>query len=74
MTIQSIIIPKSKFSLNQANKWIKDHNYKLKYKNKGVDITGNTYRYRQQSPSSYENYYVKSLPNKVMLLIGQNKN
>lgn len=44
MIIQSVLIPKSRFSLNEATEYIKEH-----YKFKKVDIPQNTafYRFRQ---------------------------
>lgn len=47
MLIQSILIPKSKYSLDEAKEYIKQH-----YKLKKVDIPQNTafYRFRQYDP------------------------
>jgi hypothetical protein len=48
--IQSVLIPKSKYSLSEAKKWIKDNGFRLTFHGKKVDITKNYYRFRQKSP------------------------
>ena len=60
--IQSILIPRTSFTLQEANKWIKDHNFKLKFKNKRVHITQRFYRYRQHEPNPKLQYFVKKIP------------
>jgi hypothetical protein len=45
--LHTILINK-KIGINNANKWILDHNYKIP--RKGVRATLNYYRYRQISP------------------------
>ena len=52
MTLQSILYPKSKGSLEQAKKWIVKNGYLLHYKNKAIDITDKYYRFRQAQPLS----------------------
>jgi hypothetical protein len=49
--IQSVLIPKSKFTLIKAKKWIRNNGYRLTFHGKKVDITNNYYRFRQKSPS-----------------------
>lgn len=66
MNIQSVIIDKRFYSLQQAINYINLHGYKLKK----VDETKNFYRFRQFSPKKYDNYYVKDLKNNVKLVIG----
>lgn len=63
--IQSVLIPKidqngKPRNLNDAKKWIKDHNFKLTYYGKGVDITPNFYRFRQLSPNT-KHKYIKTI-------------
>ena len=65
MLVQSIVFPKNKFSQSEALKWLYAHKYHF-YK---VDITPNTYRYRQHEPSPGANYISKTLDNGVILVI-----
>ena len=67
MLTQSIVFPKSKFSQREAIKWLLDH----KYHYIKVDITPNTYRFRQHEPSPGMNYYSKTLDNGVILVIAK---
>jgi hypothetical protein len=63
--IQSVIFPKSKFSVLEAVKWIEEH----KYLHTKVDETENFYRFRQHDPIPGVRYYTKTLPNGVELII-----
>jgi len=55
--LHTILINK-KIGINNANKWILDHNYKIP--RKGVRATLNYYRYRQISPETLiKNGYTK---------------
>ncbi len=67
--IQSILIPKNKFSLQRANSWITKHGFKLKFGTKPVHITTNYYRYRQASPSKSKTYRIKRLPDNVEIVV-----
>jgi hypothetical protein len=64
--IQSVIIPKEKFTLKQSHKWLMKHNYKIPVK---VDETENFYRYRQRNPDKRYTYTTKVLPNGVELIL-----
>lgn len=48
--IQSVIFDKSSWTLSNANKWLRRHGFKEKFRGKGVDETPNTYRFRQSDP------------------------
>jgi|TARA_B100000427_G_scaffold312840_1_gene304680 hypothetical protein len=71
--VQSVIIPKSKFSEKEANDWIKKNNYS----DKGTKIKNysstNYYRFRQLPPSHFEknSFRTKKLKNGVDLIIGK---
>lgn len=65
MVIQSVVIPKDKFTLTEAKKYIKDHKYKLKK----VDITTNYYRFRQVEPIKGRQYYDYKTKNGVILVL-----
>jgi hypothetical protein len=62
--LQTILIPRSKFSLSDAVVWMKEHNYE----HHKVDITGNFYRFRQVAPEHYGRYYTVKLPNGIELV------
>jgi hypothetical protein len=64
MLVQSIVFPKTKFSQSEALKWLIKHNYK----HHKIDITPNTYRFRQHEPWP-GGYYSKTLENGVILII-----
>lgn len=54
--IQSILIPRDKFTLPEAIQWIIHHKYKLFYSNKFPDITTHYYRFRQNDIDPYYEY------------------
>jgi hypothetical protein len=63
--LQSILFPKSKFSVTEAVEWLKGHQYKYHK----VD-TGDKYlRFRQREPIHGGRYRTKTLPNGVELVI-----
>jgi hypothetical protein len=62
--LQSIIIPKSKFTKREAIDWIRKHNHHI-YK---IDITDKFYRFRQREPRAHGKYYTVSLPNGIEML------
>lgn len=64
MLVQSVVFPKSKFTQREALKWLYEHDYKYHK----IDITPNTYRFRQHDPIR-DHYYSKELPNGVILII-----
>jgi DNA gyrase/topoisomerase IV subunit B len=44
--LQTILLPKNKFTLEEVNKYLKENNFK----NSKIDITNNYYRARQKDP------------------------
>ena len=66
--LQSVLIPKSKFTLSEAKKWIKDNKYKETYYGKDVHVTKKYYRFRQSKPQKDKQYYIKTLENGVKLV------
>lgn len=66
--LQSIIIPKSKFTKREAIQWMINHKYHV-YK---IDVTDRFYRFRQREPRSHGNYYTVSLPNGIELIYEKN--
>ena len=70
--LQSVIIPKDKFTEEQALKWIR----KNKFKDYGTKIknykTTNFYRFRQRPPSHFDKktFRTKKLKNGVEIILG----
>jgi hypothetical protein len=87
LIIQSVIVPKDKYSKKEANKWIKDNDFKnkgidettkskdlvIKSNSKEFDETDNFYRYRQEDPELFKDksYRTKELSNGVKLIFGK---
>lgn len=72
MTVQSVIIPKSKFTEKQANSWIKKNNYSDKGKRIKNYKTTEFYRFRQRPPSHFkkDSFKTKKLKNGVGIVYG----
>lgn len=64
--VQSVLIPRSKFSLSEARAWIKSHGY---HSGK-VDVTDAYYRFRQAEPGRFDRIRTKELPGGIKLLVG----
>jgi len=65
---QSIIFKKSQWTQDTATRWLTAH----KYKNNGVDITRNYYRYRQIAPIPDHRYRTISLGDTgIKIVIGR---
>jgi hypothetical protein len=63
--IQTVLIPKEYFTLQEALAWLDDHNYARKK----VDITEDFYRFRQMTPMKGGRYETKTLPNGVEIVL-----
>lgn len=66
MTLQTVLFPKNKWKLDDAKRWLMDHNHRWH----DVDETEHMYRFRQQEPHG-GHYYTITLPNKVELVYAQ---
>ena len=66
MKVQSVLVPRNKFSLGKAKEWVHSHNYRVHK----VDVTSNYFRFRQVNPSSLSDYHMKNLPDGVKLVLG----
>ena len=64
MSLQTVLIPRSFFSLTDARKWMKDNGYPVKK----IDKTNNYYRFRQMEPVSGAQYYTIRLNNGIDLV------
>lgn len=62
--LQTVLVPKSRYTEEQAVKWIKLQGYK----NNGIDETREYYRFRQKPPNNKKEYYTVLLPNFVHLV------
>jgi len=62
--LQTILIPKDKFNLMKARKWLRDNNHSY-YK---IDVTPKFYRFRQVDPTPGSSYYTISLPDGIDLV------
>jgi hypothetical protein len=65
-SVQSVLIPRSKYSLEEARAWIKAHDYHAGK----VDITDAYYRFRQADPGGFDRLRTKELPGGIKLIVG----
>lgn len=63
-TLQTIELPKRKFNLRQAKKWLRENNYVNTY----YRTTLNFYRFMQVFPIRNASYHSKELSNGVILV------
>jgi hypothetical protein len=63
-TLQTIELPKDKFTITSAKQWLKDNNYANHY----WRTTANYIRFMQVMPIIGAEYYSKTLPNGVILV------
>ena len=78
--VQSVVLPKDKFNLENAELKVEELGYKTKYMNKRVNEykageTINFWRFRQMSPLKFEkdSFRMKKLDNGGFLVIGKLK-
>jgi len=64
--IQSIILRKDRFTQREAERWIREHNYKLTK----PDITRDFYRFRQHTPLPNVHYRTVELGKDGEMIIG----
>jgi len=72
--VQSVILNKDSFTLEQACNWILKNNFQIKK----IDSTLNTFRFRQYSPQAlrkegYNNYRTVSITPNAQLVIAYSK-
>lgn len=68
--IQSILIPRKKFNINDAYKWIFDNGFKVYYRGMEPDRSKNFIRFRQENPKKYRGWFTVVLPNDIRLIFG----
>ena len=75
MVIQSVIIPKSKFTEKEATEWILDHDFSIK--GKRIKNYKNTefYRFRQKPPSHFVKDSIRTMVKKkgIQFIVGKLK-
>lgn len=63
--VQSVILPRSKFTLNSAIQWVINNGFKVMK----VNVTKSYYRVRQKNPITGVKTRLHSLPNGVKLVV-----
>lgn len=67
--VQSILFHKSKFNIEQARKWLKDHGFIAA----GVDDEGEYYRFRQRAPGKFKRFRMHVLRAGIKAVLGFDK-
>lgn len=65
--IQSVLIPKSRYTRETADAWITKHKYEKRFAGK-MDESANYYRYRQREPKVGAHYRIVNLPGGIKLV------
>lgn len=75
MVIQSVIIPKSKFTEKEATEWILDHDFSTKGKRIKNYKTTEFYRFRQKPPSHFVKDSIRTMVKKkgIQFIVGKLK-
>ena len=69
MVLQSVLLPKSKFTEEEAIAWVKKHKYKTTFKGKKNDHKAKYYRFRQATPpKKFVRYHITNLPLGIKLV------
>lgn len=55
--VQSVVLSRSKLTRHEADRWVKEHGYKLS----APDITHHFYRYRQVSPDRLHHFRFRTI-------------
>lgn len=63
--VQSVIVPKSKYTKTEAEQWVRKKGFKIDK----IDETENFYRFRQHNPRKYSYYITKTLRSGIKLII-----
>jgi hypothetical protein len=69
LRVQSILFPKSKFTLKTAKSWLISHGYKISYYGKPIQSETNFWRSRQRKPNKNYKYVTEILPNGIRLVL-----
>lgn len=66
--VQSLLFPKSDYSVSEAKKWASKH----KYKSSKVDVTDNFIRLRQKDPGKFSTFRTKLLGDGIKAVLASN--
>jgi O-methyltransferase involved in polyketide biosynthesis len=64
--VQSVIFNKSGFTKSEAEDWLKSH----KFSTATSRETDSTLRFRQQSPSKFDDFRIKKVTNNISFVLG----
>lgn len=67
--VQSVLLPKGKYTRASARNWIYKHGFAVEFNGKGPDSKGNYFRFRQRRPKKGSNYRTIAVGNGIMLII-----
>ena len=75
LVAQSVLIDRRIYSLSEAKKWIKKHDFKLTFYGKGVEKSENFFRFRQMAPRRFkpDKYVTKEIAEGIKLVLGNLK-
>lgn len=65
--VQSVLVPRAKFSIAAAKKWVTSHGYSI---TKPPDVTRTYFRFRQRDPSEFSRLRTVVLGNGIKLIVG----
>ena len=66
MQIQTIVFERNNWDLNQAKKWLSNHNFKT-----DPDIKTTQYRFRQKEPSLFKSFITKKVDTGLYFIFGK---
>jgi len=72
LELHTILVPRNRYTLTLAKKWIREHGYKVTYYGKKPHVTTNFIRFRQLKPREGANYVTKKLPNGIQFVYFKN--
>jgi hypothetical protein len=67
--VQSVLIPRSRYSESEARAWLKEHGYR----SGKIDVTDKYYRFRQAEPGLFSRMRTKGVSGGIKLIIGWKK-
>lgn len=73
LELNTIYFMRSEWSEKQAQKWVKDHGYKLKDKDLKKQDISTEWRYNQLPATKFKRFVTKILPGGIHLVFGIRK-
>ncbi len=65
--VQSVMFDKDKYSVKDAKRWLKKHNFK----NDDVDVKKTVIKFRQKNPKKYKDFFVKEIKSGIKFIFGK---